>query len=332
VLEYKKLSNNLYTGRGGNMVAVNKVKTDIFVPIADQLITNMIVQYLNTATHIKKSTLGVYQRHIESHITPYFEDMCCHQLNKGILQGFITNKLAGLSPTTIRSIFYLIKNALKGQVSLDVFVVEFPNDSNADEIESFSINEQKSLELSAKASDNINYVGITLCLYTGIRIGELCGLLWKDVDFENQSIHIRRTIQRIKSAKSDSKTEITSLEYHGDTPERIIPLPQFILSLLEEHQSNSVNDYIISGSDKPIEPRNMQYRFKRLLKNANVSPRGFNATRHTFAIRALENGFDIKTLSEILGHASPLVTLARYSHVLSESKRSSMESLVPLHW
>jgi len=228
------------------------------------------------------------------------------------------------------AIFYLLKKTLRGTVSLDVFDVEFPNSSDVEKIESFSIDEQKSLEHSAKASDDINYIGITLCLYIGIRIGELCGLLWKDVDFENQSIHVRRTIQRIKSTKSDSKTEITSLEYLGDTPERIIPLPQFILSLLEEHQSNSANDYIISRSGKPIEPRNMQYRFKQLLKNANVSSKGFHATRHTFAIRALENGFDIKTLSEILGHSSPVVTLKSYSHVLSENKRQSMESLIAL--
>jgi len=156
-------------------------------------------------------------------------------------------------------------------------------------------------------------------------------LLWKDVDFENQSIHVRRTIQRIKSTTGDSKTELTSLEYHGNTPERVIPLPQFIMTLLKDYKSISENDYIISRGDKPIEPRNMQYHFKRLLENANVSQRGFRATRHTFAIRALESGFDIKTLSEILGHASPVVTLKSYSHMLSESKQRSMESLVALH-
>ena len=313
------------------MTAKKQMNTNISMSIRDQSITTIMVQYLGTATHIKKSTLGVYQRHIESHIIPYFENIQYYQLNKEILQGFINKKLAGLSLSTIRSIFYLLKNALKGKVSLDVFDVELPNSSDTEKIESFSINEQKSLEHSAKGSDDINYIGITLCLYTGIRIGELCGLLWKDVDFENHSIHVRRTIQRIKSTNSDSKTELTSLEYQGDAPERVIPLPNFIMTLLKEYQSNSENDYIISRGGKPIEPRNMQYRFKRLLKDANVSPKGFHATRHTFAIRALENGFDIKTLSEILGHVSPIVTLKSYSHILSEDKRRSMESLVALH-
>jgi len=115
--------------------------------MADESITTIVTPYLCVTTHVKKSTLGVYQRHIETHIIPFFKDMHYSQLNKEILQGFINNELMGLSLTTIRSIFYLLKNALKGKASLDVFNVEFLNCSNEEEIESFSINEQKSFRL-----------------------------------------------------------------------------------------------------------------------------------------------------------------------------------------
>ena len=134
-----------------------------------------------------------------------------------------------------------------------------------------------------------------------------------------------------KNNLSDSKTQIVFQAPKTVSSKRSIPIPQFLLNLLKEHHANSKGIYIISREGSAIEPRNMQYRFKRLLDDANLRPVNFHAIRHTFATRALENGFDIKTLSEILGHSSPTITLQKYTHALDEHKRRSMELLSELY-
>jgi integrase len=211
-----------------------------------------------------------------------------------------------------------------------MFAVKFPRQVT-NEVEVLSFDEQKRLETVANKSNITDRLGIILCLYTGIRIGELCGLMWRDIDFDSCLLYVRRTIQRIKSVDGASKTEVACLSPKSNTSRRSIPLAGFLVSLLKEHQHFAVGSYVISRGNKPIEPRNMQYRFKRLLSIADIRPVNFHSTRHTFATRALESGFDIKTLSEILGHSSAVVTLRKYAHVLDEHKRRKMESLSVLY-
>ena len=180
-------------------------------------------------------------------------------------------------------------------------------------------------------SDEINRISIILCLYVGIRVGELCGLLWTDVDFERHILSVNRTVQRIRNTDGDRKTKVVSLTPKSDTSQRDIPLPAFLVEMLREHEKISTTSYIISFSGNPVEPRTIQRRFKKLLTIARVRDVNFHVLRHSFATRALEKGFDIKTLSELLGHASPTITLSKYAHVLDEHKRRSMEKLGELY-
>lgn len=105
---------------------------------------------------------------------------------------------------------------------------------------------------------------------------------------------------------------------------RQIPLPDFILPILRSARTD-VDDYILSGTQKLVEPRTMQYRFKSLLKRMALSQVSFHKLRHQFATRCIELGFDVKTLSEILGHHSVEVTLNRYVHSSIERKRDCMK-------
>jgi len=297
-----------------------------------QSIVAVLISHLEAVrVQIKPSSHGMYQGYIDNHISRYFGTMRCDRLSQAETQGFINQMTEnGLSATTVQSVFSFARKGLEGAVSADVLAVKLPKRVE-NQIEILSMAEQKRLESAAKTSDDINRIGIIICLYSGIRVGELCGLMWKDLDFERGLLHIRRTMQRVKNTGSNSKTSITFLTPKSNSSMRSIPLPGFLLELLKEHQAISAGDYIISRKGKPVEPRNMQYRFKILLEKAGIRPCNFHITRHIFATRALECGFDVKTLSEILGHASPSITLKIYAHTLDEHKRKSMESLLAIY-
>jgi integrase len=113
----------------------------------------------------------------------------------------------------------------------------------------------------------------------------------------------------------------------SDSSYRTIPLPEFVGQLLAESKLFATGEYVLSRKGNPVEPRNIQWRFKKLLATANIKDVNFHTTRHTFATRALENGFDVKTLSEILGHGSATITLNKYAHATDERKRSCMNGL-----
>ena len=308
------------------------VSSHAALPNAHKRIVRVAEEYLEThKILIKTSTYWVYHGYIKNHIRPYFENMCCNKLNQKQMQTFVANKLeSGLSVALTQSVFTFMKKALANTVDANVFQVSFPKNSKP-QIDVLTVDEQKRLEAVAKATDNINKVGIILCLYTGIRVGELCGLMWNDIDFDGRQLYIRRTMQRIKCNDTTTKTKIMYQLPKSKSSQRAIPLPEFLLNILKEYRNDSVGEYILMKNGRAIEPRVMQYRFQQLLKLAKIRPRSFHITRHCMAVRALETGFDIKTLSEILGHSSPVVTLKRYAHVLDEHKRRSMDSLVAVY-
>jgi integrase len=277
---------------------------------------------------IKPSTHGIYQRNLERYIVPYFGEMRCERLSTAMLQGFVDKQIEnGLSAVTVQSVFSLLRSGLRHLFTADFFDVRLPKKTK-NEVEVLSVSEQKRLEAAARSSDDIDCLGVLICLYTGLRIGEICGLSWSSIDFERQTLHVKQAIQRIKNDdNSDNvpKTTIASLTPKSGASLRSIPLPGFLLSLLSDYRNDS--EFVISRDGAFIEPRNLQYRFKNLLIAANVKDINFHCCRHTFAARALESGFDIKTLSEIMGHSSAVVTLQKYAHVLDEHKRKSMEAL-----
>jgi integrase len=275
---------------------------------------------------VKPSTYAVYERYLAKHVAPFFGNLKLYLLTQEILQRFVDRQLElGLSVRTVKSILSFMKSGLKSKSNLfDVSLPKFKPEA----VTVLSSAEQLRLELAARSSDAIDCIGVTLCLYTGIRIGELCGLMWSDIDFDRNRLHIRRTLQRIKNfGEGENKTALTELSPKSDSSAREIPLPAFLVELLNEHRTANGSGYVISRDGKPIEPRNMQDRFKKLLATAGVEQVNFHTTRHTFATRALENGFDVKTLSEILGHSSATITLNLYAHCVDEHKRKCMESL-----
>jgi integrase len=151
-------------------------------------------------------------------------------------------------------------------------------------------------------------------------------LKWSDVDFCERIVRVDKTVQRIKSFDGESKTELVITQPKSEKSVREIPLPEFLSKLLSKHRQPP-GDYVLSGTRKPIEPRLMQYYFKSVLKKAKLPSMNFHATRHIFATNCLAMGFDVKTLSEILGHTTVELTLNRYVHSSKERKRECMDKL-----
>lgn len=165
---------------------------------------------------------------------------------------------------------------------------------------------------------------LLLCLYTGMRLGELCALKWTVFDFHDGTMTVNRTVQRIAVKGYLTKTILMETAPKSESSNRTIPLTAEVLELLEGIKGDRL---YVFGGDKPLEPRTMQYRFKRILDAAGIDSRNFHILRHTFATNCVESGMDVKALSVILGHSDVKITLNRYVHPTMDSKRRQMGKL-----
>ena len=192
------------------------------------------------------------------------------------------------------------------------------------QIECFTISEQKKIEQAVSNSKKSKLYGIIICLYTGLRIGELLALEWSDIDFEKGILSIT------KSCHDANKNGVhCRVVEHPKTENsrRIIPLPKQLMPILKDLKRKSTSNFIIADKDAPVFVRSYQRSFELLLVKLDIPHRGFHSLRHTFATRAIECGMDIKTLSEILGHKNSIITLNRYAHSLLEHKSEMMNKL-----
>lgn len=194
-----------------------------------------------------------------------------------------------------------------------------------------SVAEQVTLAKHLKEDGRAIALGILLALYTGIRLGELCALRWEHVDLHEKALYIRSTLQRIPNLSGvGPKTHVTITPPKSKCSLRKIPLPNFLVALLESAAIHS-QAYLLTGVEwRFMEPRTMQYHFKRYIATCRIADANFHCLRHTFATRCIELGFDVKSLSEILGHSNVNITLNRYVHSSFDLKRENMAKLSAL--
>lgn len=160
---------------------------------------------------------------------------------------------------------------------------------------------------------------------------ELCALKWEDISVDDKTIYIHKTMQRLKNFDSTgSKTYIDISSPKSKCSIRTIPLPDVLLSYIQNNCPDQQGYVLTSKENKYLEPRTMQAHFEKIQEKCGLEPVNFHALRHTFATRCVELGFDIKSLSEILGHASVNITMNRYVHPSMELKQQNMQKLSKL--
>lgn len=282
-----------------------------------------------------------YANTIRLHINPILGEYNIKDITSTILQDYVIEKLKNgnlitlkpLASNTVYSIVSVLKQAFQLALNLDLIsknpttTIKLPA-TKEKEILALTREEQKTLEEYCLKSIKNNYIGIIICLYTGIRLGELLALTWKDIDFDKKYLYIKKTSYTIK--KNGKNTIVT------DTPKtkksnRLIPIPTKLIQLLAIYKSKSVCEYIIhTHKNKMVETRSYQRTFESILNKCKIKHYNFHCLRHTFATRALELGMDIKTLSEILGHTNVAITLNRYAHSLLEYKIQEMNKIVQI--
>ena len=278
---------------------------------------------------VKESTYANYRMKADKHILPEFGGLRYEQLTVQMLHNFIECKLKiGLSAKYVSDIVIVFKSMAKYISRVHGFRnpladVILPNVTKT-EMKLFSDNQQKQLcQYLLKNPDNTS-ICILLSLYTGLRIGEICGLKWKDIDFEKSILTVKRTVQRIRTGIHGTKLIIDTPKSRSS--QRSIPIPAFIMDILQNIRKSD-SFYILSGNTKVTEPRTMQRKFKSILKKVELPSVNYHSLRHIFATNCIKIGFDVKTLSEILGHASVETTLNRYVHSSMERKTQCMNLL-----
>ncbi len=285
--------------------------------------------YVKAST--KEQTYRKYRRQAEKYLLPELGGLEVGELTAMKLQRFsLSLSERGLSPSSVGFLVTILKSSLKKGALLgaierqysDAVVRPRPRTGRTD---CLSKAEQKRVEEYIRWKQRPALSGILICLYSGLRIGELLALTWADIDFE------RKTMTITKSCR-DSWVENRYVKII-DTPktpssERVIPLPRQLVGYLRILKRKTGSSFVVPGkSEYGAEIRSYQRTFSIVLKNLQIRHMGFHALRHTFATRALEVGMDVKTLSEILGHKSPEVTLRRYAHSLPEHKAEMMNRI-----
>lgn len=289
--------------------------------------------WLSKQNLIKESTYKIYSSYADKHIIADLGKYELQCLTRTHIQNFVNLKSKELSAKTVRSIFSLLRSILKEAYDNNLISDVFSNINlpkyKVREVKILSKKEQELLERAVEKSSAANDIGILICLYTGLRIGELCALTWDNIDLNNGILSVKQTIYRVKNNDGPSKTKIVITTPKSEASIRNIPIPKFLLKKLCERKQE--HGFVINNNGKPIETAVYSRTYNRLLKQIGIQHTKFHALRHTFATRALEIGMDVKTLSEILGHTSPSITLNFYSHSLFEHKKQEMEKLGELY-
>ena len=291
-----------------------------------------------TKLTVKLRTYDKYKYIIEKHINPKLGNYELDELNFEIFQDFVLNKLENgnintnskLANNSVIGIVNVLKSSMTFAMSLgkvqknEIKKIKLPSPTEKS-ITAFEKHEQEKLEKYCLNSNKKNHIGIIICLYTGIRIGELLALTWDDIDFKTGIMSITKTSYR---STENEKPKIIIDNPKTKNSNRVIPLSKTLLYILKKIKKSTQSNYIISTRTGGIVgTRAYQRTYERILNKLNIPYKNFHSLRHTFAIRAIEIGVDVKTLSEILGHKNPVITLTRYTHSMMSYKTNMMNKM-----
>ena len=324
------------------------------------LFSTITEKWLDVYGRIRKtSTVAKYTDYCNCYILPVLGDKNISDITNMDITALyckLTNDAEGLylSRNTIKSVMQVL-NLIKNYAQSIGYKVNFMPTSidiktRPNDIRALDKEEQRKLCRYLLNNPSPINTGIYLAYRTGIRVGELCGLMWDDISLDGEKMHIERTLQRIRdtdwknsegidiidndddanndekyTGKAKCKTKILIGAPKSDKSRRTIPLSRELCEILRDFYRPGT--YFLTCNEKYIEPRMVQYHFKRILQKCDIEPVKFHILRHTFATTSIEAGVDVKCLSAILGHSSVRVTLDIYVHPTLEMKLKSMAKI-----
>lgn len=291
---------------------------------------------------VKEATLATYAEYAGKHILPTLGAFTLPEITEQRLQTAAIRWLdegrcdgtGGLSEQTVRGMVALVKLSLKaaakeGYIPPRQYDILFPRQSEPSKLRVLDKSAQAMLMQHTYLNLTPKNLGLLFCMHTGLRIGELCALRWEDIDMENRTVTVCRTMQRIyrrsPEGKGHTKLLITAPKTRNSV--RTVPLSSLLMPVLKRMRPDDSACYLLTGKLTPTEPRTYRDYYNRLLERLELPHVNFHGLRHTFATRLIENGADYKTVSELLGHASVNITLNLYVHPQMEQKRKAMELL-----
>ena len=296
--------------------------------------------YENHQSEIKERTILRYETLIINHINPLLGEYDIDTLKPRELQKAINELKSKVSVRTNRP---LSSSSINTVIAILKLAYGYANDfeitsnnptlrikrmqrSEPLKANAFTREEQIKIENYIEKLNNDEYFGIILVLYTGLRIGELLALTWKDINLRNGLITIDKTMYKTRLSNGQWVYKISTPKSKSSI--RVIPFPSFLKEKLSQLKRNRKSQYIVCKNDGSVlNQRLLVHRYETVLKRAKVKRLNFHCLRHTFATRALENRMDIKTLSEILGHANVATTLNIYAHSLLDHKKQQMRKI-----
>lgn len=281
---------------------------------------------------VKESTYSHYAYIVENHILTAFAAQRVEQIEDNRILDFQQQLKERLADKTVADIMRVFKSIWQygknheypcGEWKLPAIKIK-----SRKEVEIVSQDVRDRMTKAFCDYDEYVVLGICFSLLTGVRIGELCGLRWGDIDLEKGYVTVARTVERIYdlSPSAKKKTKVVITDPKTENSERIIPMPEFLIHSIKGLRKAD-DCYVLTGSPKNTEPRTFYSRYKTFLRKNSLGNYTFHQLRHTFATLCVEQNFDVKSLSEILGHADVKTTMNLYVHPTFQMKKRQMDTL-----
>lgn len=322
--------------------AAKQAKSMTQNPIGERTFSEVMRIWLNNnRLKLKGATEHKYRTMIELHVEPVLGNLKLSNITSVTINSFLAGKMKSgrlnnkgeLSASYVRTMAMIIQSVMRFAAD-----EEYCNPLKTNILK--PVQEKKELQVLSKEDQAAlegyifrHFDSLSLCvlitLYAGLRIGEICALSWDDIDLNRGIIHIRHTVARVRNTNPNdgATTKLIIDSPKTSSSVRDIPISSALFPYLTEMKKQVSIGFIASETNNFVSPRTYEYRFHRMLDCCGIPQVNYHVLRHTFATRCVEAGMDVKSLSELLGHANVGVTLNTYVHSSLERKRQQLEKL-----